>query len=115
MMKNTILVNTDVAVRRFADQMMEYLDDTFDGLHVENLADDLMDLATRLRKLTSLNDSTALQAFRAEFKESIANFVSMDTLKELEKYERTGEEYRIALFRENGTPLGLVFMDSINW
>jgi hypothetical protein len=115
MMKNTILVNTDVAVRRFADQMMEYLDDTFDGLHVENLADDLMDLGTRLRRLTSLSDSTALLAFRTEFKESIANFVSMDTLKELEKYERTGEEFQIALFRENGSPLGLVFMDSINW
>jgi hypothetical protein len=116
MMKNTLILLTDKLVARYLDCMSEHLWDTQDELHPAEFANELIQFGTTLKNLSSSNNDTALNTFRQEFGAGFTMMmVNDEEFNQLEAWSRSKEEFRVALFREDGSAVGIVTDKFLNW
>lgn len=115
-MKNTLILITDKLIARYLDCMSEHLRDAQDEQHPVDFANDLIEFGTTLKALCSTNNHTALEAFRQEFGVGYTMMMLDDEeSKQLEAWSEAKEEFRVALFREDGSAVGIVSDKFLNW
>jgi hypothetical protein len=116
MMKNTLIANAEDMVVRYREAMMDFLNDTQGDQCVEDFADDLMTLAKTLKNLSSPISDVALKAFKSELAAGYTMMMfSNKEFDTLEAWSKDDEDFQIAIFRENGTAVGLVKKSETNW
>jgi hypothetical protein len=114
MMTNTLIVNADQAVKAYRSCMMEHLYADMDYLHPTEFAGDLKQLAQDLLAFDSGVNSLA--TFRNHFRNgSTMMFLDDKSFDQLETWHNEGAEFRIALFKEDGSPVGIVEQKDITW
>jgi len=116
MMKNTLIANADMMIIRYREAMMDFLNDTQGDKSVEDFARDLVDLSRAIQNLSSKAFNTALIAFKDEL---AAGYTMMmfdhEEFDQLEAWSAAGEDFQIAIFREDGSPVGVVQKKETSW
>ena len=116
MMKNTLITNAEDMICLYREAMMDFLNDTQGDNDFSEFAKDLIDLGKTLIALSSNIPSVALSTFRAEL--GLGHTIMMFGNKEfdqLEAWNKAEEDFRIVIFREDGSPVGIVEKKDINW
>ena len=115
-MKNTLIASAENMTILYREAMMDFLNDTQGDQTMVDFAVDLIALGTRLRDLSSPIPSTALSAFRGEFAAgyTMMMFNSKD-FDQLEAWSVAGEDFQIAIFREDGSAVGIIKKSEANW
>ena len=115
-MKNTLIANAEDMTSHYQEAMMDFLNDTQGDQSTLDFAEDLIRLGRTLRDLSSSNLNTALSMFREEL--ATGHTMMMLGSKEfdqLEAWSKAGEDFQIAIFKENGFPVGVIKKEHINW
>lgn len=116
MMKNTLILSTDELTLRYRETMLEHLSDTQQDLHPAEFAGDLIEFGSTLKGMTSKNNEVALATFRQEFAAGFTMTMLTDKdFRQLEEWHASGEVFQVALFREDGSAVGIVKKDHLNW
>jgi len=116
MKENTLIVNAEEIVTRYREGMMEFFIDT-QGDHLPSkFAADLIAFGKTLAQLCSVEPGVAFDAFRREL-HSRYSMMMLDprTFNQLEQWDNADEDFHLAIFRENGAPVGLVSKEYITW
>ena len=115
-MKNTLIANAEDMTIRYQEAMMDFLNDTQGDQSVVDFADDLILLGKRLQGLSSPIPSVALTSFRGEL--AAGNTMMMFDSKDfdtLEAWSKDDLDFQIVIFREDGSPVGLIKKSEANW
>jgi len=115
-MKNIFSALAEDMTVRYQEAMMDFLNDTQGDQSVVDFADDLILLGKRLQGLSSPIPSVALSAFRGELAagNTMMMFSSAD-FDRLEAWSKADEDFQIAIFREDGSAVGLLKKSEVNW
>jgi len=115
-MKNTLIANAEDMITRYQEAMMDFLNDTQGDNDVSEFAEDLIDLGKTLIALSSNIPSVALSTFRAELRRghTLMMFGNKE-FDQLEAWSKAKEDFRIVIFRTDGSPVGIVENKDINW
>lgn len=113
---NTIIAYVEQMAENYRDYMLEYINSHQDEVSVEEHADDLMNLAFALKRLTSRDVGVQLSALRKEFSEGYT-MMMMDPehFDSLETWSIDGEDYRVVVFRADGSPVGVINKSEMTW
>jgi hypothetical protein len=111
-----LIANAEDMVSHYQEAMMDFLNDTQGDQSTVDFAQDLTRLGKTLLDLSANYPSTALPAFRQELGagHTMMMFGSKD-FDQLEAWSKAGEDFQIAIFRENGLPIGVIQKEYINW
>lgn len=116
MMKNTLITVAEQMTRNYQEAMMDFLNDTQGDQYVKDFADDLITLGRTLQALSSRDPRVALPAFRGEL--AAGNTMMMLSNEEFHKVEAWSfakEDFQIVIFREDGSPVGVIKSSEANW
>jgi len=115
-MKNTLIASAEDMTLRYREAMMDFLNDTQGDDSVEVFAADLIALGERLRDLSSSIPNVALKGFRKGLAAgyTMMMFDSKD-FDQLEAWSKENEDFRIAIFREDGSAVGIIKKDEVTW
>jgi hypothetical protein len=116
MMKNTLITNAEDMICLYREAMMDFLNDTQGDNNFSEFAEDLIRLGRTIIKLSSKDPSVALDAFRTEL--GCGNTMMMfrsNQFDQLEVWSKANEDFRVVIFREDGSPVGIVEKKDINW
>jgi hypothetical protein len=115
-MKNTLIANADDMICLYREAMMDFLNDTQGDNDVSEFAEDLIDLGKTLIALSSNIPSVALSTFRAELGRGHTMMMfGNKEFDQLEAWSKAEEDFRIVIFRTDGSPVGIVEKKDINW
>jgi len=116
MNKNTLIASAEKMTIRYREAMMDFLNDTQGDQSVEDFARDLLNLSRVLQNLSSKVSNTALIAFKDEL---AAGYTMMmfdsKEFDQLEAWSAAEEDFQIVIFREDGSPVGVVQKKETNW
>ena len=113
---NTIILNADDAANNYLTNMMGLINGDLKFNTVLDTAESLADLGRDLRELLSAVPTVAFNAFRDQFRSgSTMCFVSDEDGRNLETWNDRNEEFQIAIFRNDGQPVGLYGKDVLSW
>ena len=113
---NTIILNAETAANTYLTVMMDLINGDMKYNTVLDTAESLAELGKDLQELLSTTPSVAFNAFRNQFRSgSTMCFVSEEISKNLEIWNDRNEEYQIAIFRNDGQPVGLYGKDVLSW
>ena len=116
MMKNTLIVNRETVVARYLETMMEHLRVIQEELHPVEFAGSLAELARELQELSSNDMEVAWKAFREIFRVgSTMMLLSSEDFERLEQLEEDSQEWCVAVFTEDGRPVGLFDKETVTW
>ena len=116
MIKNTVIVNQTEAAQNYFDSMMDHLNVSRGDLHFKEFSDDLQSLSTEVSRLMSRNLSVARQQFAELFAiGSTMMLVPSDDFEALEKWSDNEEPFQIAIFTDDGEPIGLFNAAQVTW
>jgi hypothetical protein len=116
MMKNTLIVTAEDLAIRFRDNMLEYLHDVRGDFPLDDFGVDLINLGETLTRMVTKRENVALTSFLREFRAgNTMNMLSYTDFDELEAWHRKDEDFQIAIFWKDGTPVGLIEKESVNW
>lgn len=116
MMKNTLIVTAEDLITNYRSIMMEHLYVDQDAIGLNEFACDLETFSHTLRGLSNNNTVTALNTFKREFKSGSTLMLLADKdFNCLEKWNELKEDFQIAIFKDDGTPVGVVHMENISW
>ena len=115
-MKNVLVVTAEDLVVRYQAAMMDFLNDTQGDLSIDDFAEDLIRLGKTLQALDSPFSQVALPAFKGEFSAgSTIMMLSSKEFDQLEAWSVAEEDFQIAIFREDGSPVGVIKKSETNW
>lgn len=115
-MKNTLILTVEQLAIYYRESMMAHLSDTQNDLHPREFADELVQLGSTLKGMTSTNNELALGTFRQEFAAGYTMMMMEDKeFDRLEEMSKNDEDFQIALFREDGSAVGIVKKKDVNW
>lgn len=115
-MKNTLIATAEDMICLYREAMMDFLNDTQGDNDFSEFAEDLIRLGKTIINLSSKDSSVALSTFRSEL--GCGHTMMMFSNKEfdqLEAWSKADEDFRIVIFRTNGSPVGIVEKIDINW
>lgn len=116
MKPNTLITNAEDMIIRYRASMMAFLNDTQGDLSVEDFTRNLINLGRTLSNLCSKIPSTSLIAFKDELATGyIMTMLSGEEFDQLVAWSRAGEDFQIEIFREDGTPVGVVQKKETSW
>ena len=114
--KNTLITNAEDMIVLYRESMMDFLNDTQGDQSVEDFARDLINLGRTLSNLSSKIPSTSLIAFKDELAAGYTmTMLSGKEFDQLEAWSVAGEDFQIAIFREDGSPVGVVQKKETSW
>jgi hypothetical protein len=116
MMKNTLIAIAEDMTQRYQEAMMDFLNDTQNDQYVCDFAGDLITLGKTLQLLSSPNPDVSLKTFRSEL--AAGYTMMMFDSKEfdtLEAWSKAKEDFQIAIFRKDGSAVGLIQQSETNW
>lgn len=115
-MKNTIILIAEQAVKNYRTCMMEHLYVDMEHIEPGDFAGDLVQLGTDLKNFLSSDNRIALDTFWDHFRTgSTMTLLEPEDFDRLEAWEANNEDFRIAIFREDGSAIGIVPQESICW
>ena len=115
-MTNTLIVIAEKLASNYRTNMMEHLYSDMDSYDPRDFAGDLIQLGNELRELLNSNDRVALSAFRSQFKAgSTMMMLDSKDFDRLEAWDNNKEDFRIAIFRQDNTAVGIVENEDINY
>lgn len=115
MMKNTLIVIAEEAVNAYRTCMMEHFYADMNYLQPIEFAKDLEQFGRDLQILCGA-PSVALPAFRSQFGcGSTMMMLSDEQCTQLENWHTNNEEFRIAIFKQDGSAVGIVEQKNICW
>lgn len=116
MTKNLIIVNSEVAAEQYRDVHLDLLVQDLKYTDPLQVANDLVQIGKDLLGLLSSESKVAYEAFLYQFKSGgTMMLVSNEDSDLLEKWENDNEDFSIAVFRPDGTPVGLYTKADIAW
>ena len=115
-MKNTLITTAEQMTQRFQEAMMDFLNDTQGDQCVNDFARDLIRLGRTLQELSSCDARVALPAFRGELAAgNTMMMLSNEEFHTLEAWSFAKEDFQIAIFRGDGSPVGVIKSSEANW
>jgi hypothetical protein len=115
-MKHTIILNSDQMIARYKETMLEHLTATQDDILPHEFAEDVISFGSTLKSLCSKNNEVALAYFRQEMGAGFTLMMVPDEeFEKMEQLYKAGEDYQVALFREDGSPIGLLQKRDMTW
>jgi len=116
MTKNLIIIDSEVAAGQYRDVYLELLVQDLELTEPLETADNIARLGKDLQGLLSVESKVAYEAFLYQFKSGgTMMLVSNEDADRLEKWNDDNEEFSIAVFKPNGTPVGLYSKEDIAW
>lgn len=112
-MINTLVVNVEDVVENYKDGMLEFLMSHQDDVSTREFADDLHTFSFTLKRMTS--NHSELETIRAEARAGHTMMMLPEHFETLERWDRNDEDYRVAMFRENGAPVGVLNKTDLVW
>jgi hypothetical protein len=115
-MKKSLILNTNLLAINYRENMLQHLFDCQNDDHTAEFGADLIQFGTTLKNFTSPNNSQVLSAFRTEFGAGFTMMMLSDEeFSQLEDWSCKKEDFQLVLFREDGSPVGVINGDYINW
>lgn len=115
-MKKSLILNTDTLAINYRENMLQHLFDCQNDDNTAEFGADLIQFGTTLRNLTSTNNAQALSTFRTEFSAGFTMMMLSDEeFIQLEQWSSEKEDFQFVLFREDGSPVGVINGEFINW
>lgn len=116
MMKNTLILTAEALVARYRETMLDYLVTSQNDVHPSEFADDIIQLGRTIKSLVSTDVGVAFKAFREEFRGGYTMmFLSSIEFDQIDVWVRDEEDFQIAIFREDGSAVGVLKSDDINF
>jgi hypothetical protein len=113
---NTIILNSETAANQYRDIKLELITHDIGFNPSLDIAKEISELGKDLLELLSTEASVAYLAFRDQFRTGCTFcFVSEEDAKKLEAWDKNNEKYQIAVFDNEGCPVGLYRKDVIAW
>ena len=115
-MIKTLILDAEQMVVRYRETMMEHLNARQDDEHPEEFAGDVIAFGQAIIDMSSKDTKRALTAFRRELR---AGFTMMmlgdEEFMQIERWYDDEEAYQVAIFKTDGTPVGLLAKDDVSW
>ena len=116
MTKNLIIIDSEVAAGQYRDVHIELFVSDLQYVAPIETADNIARLGKDLQGLLSPSSQVAYEAFLYQFKSGgTMMLVSNEDADLLEKWENDDEDFSIAVFKPDGTPVGLYTAADIAW
>ena len=116
MCKNLIIIDSEVAANQYRDVHIDLLVSDLKYTNPYQAANDIAQLGKDLLGLVSTDSKVAYEAFLYQFKSGgTMMLVSNEDADLLEKWDNENEDFSIAVFRPDGTPVGLYTKADIAW
>lgn len=112
---NTIIATAETLTNNYRDSRMEFLMAHQDDYNMSEFADDLMDIARDLQQMSTCSINEQLTVFRQAFRDGFTMMMMPEEFDRLETWSRSEQEFRVALFREDGTAIGVIKHTDICW
>jgi hypothetical protein len=113
---NTIILNADDAANIYLTGMMDLINGDLKFNTFLDTAESLTELGKDIKELVSESPSVAFNAFRNQFRNgSTMSFLSVEDARKLEVWNDRNEDFQIAIFRNDGQPVGLYGKDVLSW
>lgn len=115
-MIKTLILNAEQMVITYRETMMEHLNACQDDEHPEEFGAEVITFGQALVDMSSKDVKRALAVFRRELRAGFTTMMlSEEEFMQLERWYDDEEEYQVAIFREDGSPVGLLVKDDLNW
>ena len=111
----TIIATVEVIAELYRDYIVEYLESHNEDVTINEYADDLATLSYTLKQMTSKDPLMQLYAFRKVTREGYTMVMFPIEIETLEQLSKDGEDFRVALFREDGSPVGIINKHELHW
>lgn len=113
---HTIILKSEDAANIYMTAMLKFINSDLQFNTVSYTAESLADLGADVKKLLSKVPSVAFTEFREQFRTgNTMMFVSGEDSKNLEIWNDQNEEFQIAIFQNDGQPVGLFGKDVLSW
>ena len=115
-MKKTLPLHSDQLAINYKTNMLQHLVDCQHDEHPTEFAYEVIQFGTTLRNLLSNDNALALATFRKEFGAGFTMMMFSDEeFNQIETWSKDREDFQVIIFREDGTPVGLIGSEFINW
>lgn len=115
-MKNTLILIAEQMVANYAKNALSFLQDYLQDCPAEDFSKTMSTYAKNLSNMTSADSKVAFQAIRNElWGGSTMMMLSDEEFKQIESWYESKEEFRAAIFREDGSPVGLLQLEDMSW
>lgn len=115
-MKNTIIITVEDATKQFVDTMIDMINADLKEIYIEDSINDIAQLAEDSRALISEDNVICFDKFREMFKAGFTmNLLKADEFEQIDIWVHNSEQFQIAIFRNDGTPVGVVPGDSVSY
>lgn len=114
-MKNTIIAITETLTENYRESMMEFIECHREDQSMGEHADDLINVARDLQQMSSEDNNMCLRGFKRAFRDGFTMMMLPHEFDRLETWSRNDEDFRVALFRTDGTAVGIVNKHEISW
>lgn len=110
----TLIVTAETLVKNYRINMMEHLYiDNNESVDSKEFAVDLQNLGNDILGMLS---PMALSTFRSLFQQgSTMMMLSPDDFDQVEQWNRDHQDFRIAIFKQDGYPVGIVGSEFVNY
>lgn len=114
-MKNTVVINQTEAAQCYFDCVREHLEISRQDLHFKEFSDELLALATEVSQLMSSDLRVARKQFAELFRVGSTMMLVPDGFETLEKWSDNDEPFQIAIFTDDGEPIGAFSAADVSW
>ena len=115
-MKNTLILTAEALIARYQETMLEHLVDSQNDVHPSEFADDIIQLGKTIKSLASTDANVAFKAFQQDFRGGYTMmFLSNIEFDQIDGWVRDEEDFQIAIFRKDGSPVGVLKSSDINF
>ena len=115
-MKKTLVLVTEQLASNYCSNMLQHLTDCQHDEHPAVFAGDVVQFGRTLGNLVSKDNDVALCAFRQELGAGFTMMMLPDSeFHRLEEWSKDGEDFQVALFREDGSAVGLLSSEYVAW
>lgn len=115
-MKKTLTLHSVQLANNYKTNMLQHLTDCQHDEHPAVFAGDVVQFGRTLGNLVSKDNGIALCAFRQEFGAGFTMMMFSDEeFNQIETWSNNKEDFQVVIFREDGTPVGLIGSEFINW
>lgn len=115
-MKKTLIVNAEQMLAQYSKCMMSYLQDIFEHQLPGESGEQFISFGKNLRDMSSRTNGVALESFRNEcWQGSTMMFFNDKDFKQIEDWYETKTDFQVAVFWNDGTPVGLLQLEDLAW
>ena len=116
MMKNVLVVTAEELINNYTTVIMDHLDSDREFIRSEEFIEEVGNLSNTLKVLSSKNGTEAWVKFKYMFSTGeTMMLLSGSDFEQLEKWYEANEDFRIIIFREDESVVGMIKKESITW